>query len=181
MLGGARTGLLNAFSNEGYLTRGEAENILNLVDEIKTDLPIVELGVFAGNTTALIGEYLQMNNRPNKVIGIDICNFVPYGDLLRRVEHLPNVQMIQGLTGDKNIRNSIGDISMLFIDGDHSEKGAGEDMDNWIPKVKEIVAIHDYYSPYSEHDGIKVAAEKRGLKVERGTDTLGILRVKSKS
>lgn len=181
MLGGPRRSLIANFSNEGYLTMAEAENLLNLVDELKTDLPIVELGVFAGNTTALLGEYLQMNNRPNKVIGIDICSFVPYSDLVKRVEHLPNAKMIEGLTGDKKIRDSIGEISMLFIDADHSEKGAGEDMDNWISKAKEIVVFHDYYSTYSEHEGIKKAAEKRGYKVEPGADTLGVMRVNAKT
>lgn len=180
MLGGARQALLNSFSNDGYLTRAEAENLLNLVDELKTDLPIVELGVLAGNTTALLGEYLQMNNRPNKVIGIDACTIVSYDKVVERVAHLPNIKMIEGLTGDKKIRKSIGDISLLFIDADHFEKGAGEDMDNWIPKVKEIVAFHDYYSPISEHQ-VKQAAEKRGLVVEQGADTLGILRVNAKT
>lgn len=176
MLGGPRRALIANFQNEGYLTQAEAENLLNLVDELKTDLPIVELGVFAGSTTLLLGEYLQMNNRPNKVIGIDTCSFVSYGEIKDRVAHLPNVEMIRGLTGDETIRNSIKDISLLFIDADHSEKGVGEDIDNWLPKVKEIVALHDYGSIHPEHAGVKEATKKRGLKVESGADTLGIIR-----
>lgn len=173
MLPGARKGLIAAYENEGYLTRAEAENLLNLVDELKTDHPIVEIGVFAGKTTQLLGQYIQMTGRKNKVIGIDTFSYVPKHEL-----NWPdlNIELIEGSSHDKKVIEKVKDISLLFIDGDHSEAAVIKDITNWLSKVREIVVFHDYYSPHHEHQ-VKIACDKANLTVSRGADTLAIMRV----
>ncbi|MBA2706135.1 MAG: class I SAM-dependent methyltransferase [Blastocatellia bacterium] len=175
MLGGPRRALLDNYSNEGYLSREEAEALLNLVDELKTDLPIVEIGVFAAMTTALLAEYLQMNGRENKVIGVDVCKYVSNEKVLDRIKDYPNAKLIVGDSRDKAVIDQVKDISLLFMDGGHYLDDVDKDITNWLPKVKEIVVFHDAYSNHHEHEVMK-AIDKHKLKVEKSAGSIAVLR-----
>lgn len=51
-----------------------------------------------------------------------------------------------------------GELSLLYIDGDHSYEGCFRDLRAWVPKVKRggFVALHDYLN---ENYGVKKAVQ----------------------
>lgn len=181
MLPGARKGLIASYSNEGYLSQAEAEVLLGLVDELKTDLPIVEIGVWAGKTTALLGEYLKMTGRKNQMIGIDPFETLDTDPNLRPnlgktesvVAHLDNVRLMIGLSTDQDIVKAFPQVSLLFVDGDHSLEGCEKDILNWLPKVEEIAVFHDCVT----HKGVAEALKKNNVTYEVMAENLGIVRI----
>lgn len=105
---------------------------------------IVEVGRFYGGSTFL----MACANPETPLWSIDLA---PQNDArlrgffdTHRIGR--NVQLIQG-DSQKTTYPEIGEIDLLFIDGDHSYEGCTNDLENWFPKVAPggHVVLHDCY------------------------------------
>jgi predicted O-methyltransferase YrrM len=62
-----------------------------------------------------------------------------------RMESYTNVEMIKKYSSEASLDFRDQSLDMVYIDGDHSSKAVMEDLDIWIPKVKDggVVSGHD--------------------------------------
>lgn len=120
---------------------------------------IVEIGVFCGKSLMYLGQKAKESGKNLRVVGID--NFqgspefqdrvffndvtwpnFPHGTMVR--ECLNNLQEA-GLSNDVTVIVSDSasaarffaprSVHAVFLDGDHSEQGFGDDMRAWLPQV----------------------------------------------
>jgi predicted O-methyltransferase YrrM len=105
---------------------------------------IVEVGRFYGGSTFL----MACANGETPLWSIDIA---PQDDArLRRYLETHDVgRNVRLIVGDsqKTSYPQIGEIDVLFIDGDHSYQGCTSDLENWYPKLRPggHVVLHDCY------------------------------------
>lgn len=172
--------LIKKYINTGYTTEQEALAILDTIDKLKTDYPIVEIGVWEGRTTAMMAEYCQLKGLENKIIGIDTFGAFDYNGetklapdesiSYKNIQPFSNASFIKGYSNDKNIINKINKISLLFIDGNHSYDAVIEDIENWLPKVKEFCLFHDYNTIAS----VKRALDDKNIKPNKIVGSIAI-------
>lgn len=57
--------------------------------------------------------------------------------------------MTSSVAAHKRVSGGLGEISVLFIDGDHDYDGVRADCFNWLPKLRKggYVGFHDYNNP----------------------------------
>lgn len=153
------------------------QNIIKTLLNYIGDNPVVEIGVYKGETTKLIAEHLKKINKNNKVIGIDPFDrysdpFVDkwstgngdYNATMKNVEGLGNVEI------RKNFAYEVKDIkkaSLIFLDGDHTYDNVVRDVEDWLPRA-EIFLMHDIKYP-----SIKKAIKDLGLNVDELGFNLG--------
>lgn len=100
-----------------------------------------EIGVLYGTYTNQLFE-----NWKGQILAVDIWN--KRNEYLRAVEALgeTNTIMVKGASMDviKLIKDE--SLDWIYIDGDHSYRGAHDDIYNWYPKVRKggIISGHDY-------------------------------------
>lgn len=158
-------------SNEGKVLYDTAEALAD-------NSIIVEIGTKAGGSAYLLG------SSSSTTIVFTIDNYtedvIPekadeaYGKAINNLRSLTNVCALRGnsttLAKILNFR-----ISLLFVDGDHSEVSVNADLEAWLPHVKKngFVVFHDYDS----HTGITIAVNKyletkQLLKIEQNDSLL---------
>ena len=162
------------------MSEASAIVLLDTIDEIKSDLPVVEIGVFEGKTTSLMANYLSLSGKKNKVIGID--PFEKFIDMstdkwgtgtgslkktLENIDGLENVEIKQGFSFDREIVDSIPYASMIFLDGEHTEESFKKDIFIWLPKT-DIFIFHDYNYP-----SIQRALKSLNLNIKKLGDNMG--------
>lgn len=129
----------------GWETPAEQDLLVQLAREAPADGVIVEIGCEYGMSTSLL---LTGSNRQHGLYSVDnfhdakknifFANLAEAGLAAR--SHL--IQADSGAAG----RNWVGgDISLLFIDGDHSYAGVKRDIETWTGYIKPggRVAFHD--------------------------------------
>ena len=128
----------------------------------------VELGSFCGQSIAYLGVELANYSKDVEIYCVDTWQGMEYGggesdnlnDHLRGLQDpyshflanikpiTKNVWPIIGNTRDERCLGNFddGEISILFIDADHTQTGLRQDLHNWYPKVRSggIMAGHDY-------------------------------------
>lgn len=73
-----------------------------------------------------------------------------YNHLIKIINHYDYkfIELIKGLSNDKNIVNKFNDnsIDAIYIDGDHSYEGVKSDLELYYPKVKKngLILLDDY-------------------------------------
>lgn len=166
--------LAQSWNNEGYTTLDERKVILECLDQLKTDLPVVEIGVWEGRTTTMMAEFLKRKDKKNKIIGID--TFTQYGNKLAPIYAETeqkiagyDIELIQGFSDE--VAQDMGDISLLFIDGNHDYDYVLKDIQLYLPKVKEFCLLHD-----SHYEDVDKAIKECGLKVDRLVDSISVIK-----
>ena len=148
----------NFESIDGWCSRNKALKIMEIVND-KTEL-IVEIGVFAGKSLLPLALKLKYENNNGKVIGIDPwsseasiegtndsanndwwskINYDYFYNYTQNLLKKNNVDSIVELVRDKgeNCVKKFEDetISILHIDGNHSEETSTKDVNMWSSKI----------------------------------------------
>ena len=42
------------------------------------------------------------------------------------------------------LASALGEVDVLYVDGDHGQRGVEADCEMWLPRVKSVVAFHDW-------------------------------------
>ncbi len=152
--------------------------ILQYIDLLQTDLPIIEIGCYRGGTSSCIAEYLTETKKPQGLVVIDpFEQFIdqhpdwPTGTgneaiTRSRLEPYPQVEIIKGFSFAVPPR----DASLIFLDGDHSTPAFMQDVTKWRPYAKEYFLFHDL-----NYEPIQKALAQLGLPAEEISHNLGKL------
>lgn len=145
-----------------YLLDGQAQKLYDLALSVPDGGLIVEIGSFLGRSTIALGLACLGTNK--RVIAIDtfqgnktdfrqgnlLVNWhgISFKDLfLSNVELYGLKNIVVPLVGYSNdiAKHWTYEIDLLFIDGDHTEKGVTQDFRNFFPWVREngVVSLHD--------------------------------------
>lgn len=141
-----------AFSIPGLYRRSEAAYLYSLA---RRKGHIVEIGCWMGRTTSLLVQAAS-------IWGAEVTTVDPFTPMparhaqgspekwranLRKLK-LPAPRL---LTSPSHVASLVvdGPLSMVFIDGDHSQDAVLTDLRDWTPKVKVggVVALHDMFYP----------------------------------
>ena len=119
----------------------------------RAEIGILEIGRLEGGSTLLL-------SAANKDIPIHSIDIAPEDDenlqsILKRLNVGKNVKLIVGDSQETKYQE-IGDIDLLFIDGDHSHKGCLNDLENWWDSVVPggHVILHDCYFGRGVQDAV---------------------------
>jgi len=63
---------------------------------------------------------------------------------LARLEKFPNATLHIGTSAKASLRFADGGLDLVFIDGNHSYESCLQDMQLWWPKVRGVMAGHEY-------------------------------------
>jgi hypothetical protein len=149
---------------QGVMEHNTLVLLLDLIDQVETFFPIVEIGVFQGNTTRIMATYLEMTGKSNAVIGIDPFELFEdtrpkeerriwpighgsYEKAKGNIAELMNVHLIQGFSHEEEVQEQILEASIILLDGDHTEEAVTRDLIAWLPKAKEFFVVHDESYP----------------------------------
>ena len=157
----------------GSITKTDEKGIKRSVELAnKSDGSIVEIGTLFGHTTNLIASLKPLEK---KIITVDNYSWNPFSlskethilftkRTLKYVTKYCNTYIYQGDAKDFYISNKNLNVSMVFIDGDHSYKSVKEDI-NWAISVKSnIISGHDYNQMHP--DVMRAVDEKFGTDIE---------------
>jgi hypothetical protein len=133
----------------------------------------LEVGVWRGDTSS----WMLQNFPEMTYIGVD--NYIPCSTMKdlgpqhilarqaaeRVMEVYPNAELIiqDSQTASKNYKNK--SIDFIFIDGEHTYKQVGLDLESWYPKTKRIISGHDYRYFPGVTQAVNEFAEKNKLAV----------------
>ncbi len=149
-------------SVEGQISCSEANQLINLAQNIAKDAVIVEIGTYRGRSTVALAFGSISGNR-NRVYAIDPHTefrgafggeFGPqdqaelYQNLVKaRVGDMVAVVSLPSVDAAKSW--SLRNVGLLWIDGDHSYEAVQADYEAWCNfLVKDgIIAFHDNYAP----------------------------------
>lgn len=115
---------------------------------------VVEIGTFKGRSA-----HALLSGLSKTVTCIDPWNYETGKVMVGEEEYqefLKNVEPVRGGNGRLNvIRNistiaskEVGNVDMVFIDGDHSYESVIEDIKTWLPKTNRLICGHDYSMIY---------------------------------
>lgn len=137
-------------SHAPLMTQKELEAIVKILKDGHLDIKnIVELGCYAGGTTAVMAAArpdAQIYAIDSFVINHSEVNENTVGKFLER---FPNVTVYPMSTNEAAQHYEIPEsIDFLFIDADHQEHSIQEDCANWLQKVRPggIVVFDDYHN-----------------------------------
>jgi len=139
---------------------------------------ILEIGTFAGGTALLWAHMVAPYN--GKVYCVDI-NFTDNDNIFNGGKNLykdtPYEKFVIELEGDsqdtefiKKVKDTVGKVDMLFIDGDHLYTSVKNDFYNFRPLVKKggYILLHDIINTEVTHPELRVFVERfwNELKIE---------------
>lgn len=137
------------------VSEGVIRLIFQCIDNLETDLPIVEIGIFVGFTTRIMATYCKETGKKNQIIAIDpFEKFIPSGSweepnlagVKEQAEKVlapfNNVTIIDAYSWD-DVALEVDEVAMVFLDGDHTTEAVKKDLLNWLPKTREFFIAHD--------------------------------------
>ena len=151
----------------GWFHEGDIQRYRSLMEQVPDNGIIVELGVWKGRSLCSVADIIR--RKKLKVYAVDTFK----GTLGEEEEHKEALKTNIRKEFESNLKRFgitaeilemttneasklLGDkFDLIFIDANHSPKAITQDLDNWLPKCKGIIAGHDY-----EKDSIKNAVDK---------------------
>lgn len=147
----------------GHLTLKEVIALKDTVKAFAQGGTIVEIGSFLGKSSNCLAEAMGGNGH---LYCVDTWenDAMPGGRIDNYQEFLQNMKkwetIYTPLRGKSSniVKTWNIPIDYLWIDGDHSYKGCGEDIRNWFPflKLNGWICLHDYLNPC----GVEQAAQE---------------------
>lgn len=129
---------------DGWISSDEGEAIRKEVERLDPGEVYLEIGVAYGKSLSTAAYYADEGVG---IFGIDRLNWAP-----ERTKALKNlgvdgrVNFIEGESQWEALSWEHGEISLLFIDGDHTYYGVIKDLLSWLPHVRPggRIMLHDY-------------------------------------
>lgn len=140
------------------------------LDTCSDDDVIIELGVYAGRSLAMLVQMARVMGKAPRVWGVDLWEKaaeitaqgndgknpykpIPYGicqAYLQQAGVLPHVILMQMDTAESSKHFMDGAVSLAFVDGDHNYAGVKRDIRAWRSKIKPggTLAGHDFTEEY---------------------------------
>jgi predicted O-methyltransferase YrrM len=139
-----------------------------IVNQLPDPAVIVEVGVWDGESTVFMAEFIKASGKNIKFYTVD--PFAPFK--IDGVWHQANINVyfenIRGYQVETIIKSSVEaaknfqdeSLDFVFIDANHEYESIKEDIKAWLPKVKKggILGGHDYA------DGVKKAVDEMNFK-----------------
>ena len=129
---------------QGWLSKNEANLLTHFAK--KSDGAIVEIGSFQGKSTVAMAKVTK-----NKIYAIDPHYLKSYRKFLANTKKYKNIIPVKktSMAANKNWRQKI---SLLHIDGNHEYKFAKQDLQLWLPHLKDdgVVICHDAFCPFPD-------------------------------
>lgn len=153
---------------DGWFHVGDIKMYRTLVEQVPNNGTIIELGVWKGRSLCSIADIIKRKNL--KVYAVDTFE----GSSNESTEHQEAKKIDLRKVFVKNIKSFGFDaeiyqmttneaaveinekFDLIFIDAEHTFEAMTQDLENWIPKCKGIIAGHDY-----ELDGIRKAVKNK--------------------
>jgi hypothetical protein len=147
-------------SIDGYLSRYEAIMLFSVAHKLPINSNIVEIGSWKGKSTYCLSKGLSQGRvfaidpfnaegDPDSEVSYEINQgkiplFDQFQNNMRRLEVINKIVTLQGYSSD--FIGKIPEISLLFIDGDHSIKACNFDFENFSPNIicGGYLLFHDY-------------------------------------
>lgn len=141
---------------QGWFHDGDIKQYRSLVEQIPDGGTIIELGVWKGRSLCSISDIIT--RKKLKVYGVDTFLGTRGDKLLlddakehnirnQFEENIKNfgieVETLE-MTTNEAAKKLDMKFDLIFIDSDHSNGAFKQDLDNWLPKCKGIIAGHDY-------------------------------------
>ena len=198
----------NFHNHIGFLDFSEAEKLFELASEAARKGPCIEIGTYCGKSSLVIAEACALND--SYLITVDhhigseehqpgedyfekkffdkrIDKFNSYPIFRSYIEDFPNKESILPAVGDSKEISLLWpknyEISLLFIDGSHSQKSAFSDFESWSNFICKdgYLLIHDVFPdpkdggrpPYELFEFVKKTNKFQFLELYK---TLGILK-----
>lgn len=120
-----------------------------LHEQAKRMESIVEIGCLIGRSSATL-----LGGCKGPVYCIDCWTGDNAGGRIyfkENVGRYPNLRMIHDYS--HNVVNSVPDVDMVFIDGDHTYESITQDIEDWFPKARVLLCGHDY--GHTDYPGVK--------------------------
>lgn len=133
----------------GFLYPAEVIAMQTIARALPKEAVVVNIGAGAGTSALAILE--ARPDLTSRFWTVDISPSGPYGGLENERNAFDGAGMVApnqilGDSKDIGVTWTMGEIDLLFIDGDHSYDGCMGDIVSWIDKIKPggYVLIHDY-------------------------------------
>lgn len=138
------------------------EDLFDMMIDRFDEAVFVEIGAWKGKSAAYMGERIKDTGKNIKYYVIDhfkgnrdsdlhkndedIINKTLYKTFLKNIDPLIDyINVIKCSSNQGCIMFNNRSIDFLFIDGTHTYRAVKKDIKLWLPKVKKIIAGHDYY------------------------------------
>ena len=140
---------------EGWFYKGDIAEYRRLVEDVPVNGTIGELGCYKGRSLCSVADIIKRKNLKVHVVDIftGTDNEVKEPDYKAIFEYnidrfgiKDQVEIHQGYTNDVVETIYPDTFDLLFIDADHSYEAVKNDIEKWMPKIKEngTIAGHDY-------------------------------------
>lgn len=151
---------------EGWFFEEDIKAYRFLVEKVPDNGTIIELGTWKGRSLCSIADIIKRKNL--KVYAVDTFEGTSnegdahqetkeidlqqtFKDNVKKFGLNPTIFAMTTNEASKQIPNTTK-FDLIFIDADHSFEAVTQDIENWVPKCKGIIAGHDF-----ERDGISRA------------------------
>lgn len=181
------SGHAGIFSIYTHMTVPERVRLYKLASALPAQATIVEIGSYLGASTCFLAAGIRATG--GHVYAVDSWTNIGMTEGARNTypEFSSNIAPLrqwivpcQGLSKDIAV-NFDKPIDLLFIDGGHSYQAVREDLEAWLPKVKDggIVASHDYRWTAGVRQAVRELVIPRQIEGGRLSDNLYWTRIKA--
>jgi hypothetical protein len=143
--------ILKALKVDGFMTE---EELTWLYETAKKMDNVVEVGSWKGrSTTALLegcrGTVTAVDNwtghdpSSNGILESTVAEEDVFGIFVDNTQDYKNLDIIKGNSAE-SVERFDGMVDMVFIDAEHTYEGCKGDLEAWLPKVRKIIAFHDF-------------------------------------
>ena len=142
---------------EGAFSPEEAKVLFNKSMICGDISNIVEIGSYLGRSSTVLGQVAKYRNHNLTCIDpfIDGCGNIKAKDMEKHFrQNMDSLNLKYELLAMKSedaVKIYDKEISLLFIDGDHTKQGVKKDKELWLPKVK--VGGYALFHDYNEREG----------------------------
>lgn len=141
---------------DGWFHIGDIKMYRSLVEQVPNNGSIIELGVWKGRSLCSIADIIKRKNL--KVYAVDTFKGSPKEENEHKVAKKTDLKKVFidntksfgldvelfHMTTNEAANEINKKFDLIFIDADHTFEGITQDLENWIPKCKGIIAGHDY-------------------------------------